>query len=174
MSDEKTTGRKALAGITKQYLDDLLELNSKTTAQMQRGISEGYLDRDGAIDLARKLRVEEPRVRRDYRFYFEVTEPYVITASGYSEEEALLEAQHHFAENDRYGEVHYGSRTRFRDVRPGGTGPRRRFSELATQRPMVHQPLPVAPRTVERGEQIERDRAVRERSVDASPLASID
>lgn len=157
MTDVITTNR-ALAGGTKQYLDDLIALDVKTTAQMQRGIREGYLDTDGAMELADKLGVERPRVKREFRMYFERTSVYAITVSAYSEDEAEAEAAQQHADNVRRGDIYYGRQTRFRDVNPGGGGPRHRYSMISRQRPELDQPVAPHQRTAERAEQIRRDR----------------
>lgn len=164
-----TTSNRPLAGSTKQYLDDLLALDTKTTDQMQRGIREGYLDIEGAMELADKLGVARPRVKRDFRFYFERTSVYTITLSGYTEEEAMREANELHNQNVRRRDVYHGRQTRFRDVQPGSTGPRHRFSALSAQRPELDEPIAPHARNVEQAAQIRSEREGTPQLADQGP-----
>lgn len=168
MSDLIITNRP-LAGSTKQYLDDLLELDRKTTEQMQKGIRDGYLGTEGAMELADRLGVARPQIKREFRMYFERTSVYAITVSAYSEEEAMRAAETQHAENVRQGNIHYGQQTRFRGVQPGSTAPRHRFSALSAQRPELDEPIAPHARNVERAAQIRSEREGTPQPADQGP-----
>lgn len=123
---------RRLAGQTKQYLDDLLTLNTKTTAEMVRGIRENYLDTEGAIELAKKLNVEPPRVKRAFTFFFTKTEIFSIRVNAYDEDQGEREAERLLGINAAAGEVYHGARSRF-TTEEGRI--RRFFSTLMRQRP---------------------------------------
>lgn len=142
MTDVIQNPDKKLASGAKNYLDDLLALNAKTTEEMLRGIRESYLDADGAVELAQKLGVEEPKVRRTFYVYYTATEAMSIQVSAYSQEQALAEAQRLHEFNVAYGETHYGSRSRFNDER---NGPRRVYSGVSVERPTSQQYTEVVP-----------------------------
>lgn len=123
---------KKLSGGAKGHLKDLLLLNEKTTAEMARGVAEGYLDRDGAIKLAEKLEVEPPRVKKRFYRYFTMVSAYSIPVEAYTEEEATAEAQRMHNINVAQADVHYGDRSRFTRERGRYY---RAFSQLSETRP---------------------------------------
>lgn len=129
-----TTPTKTLSGGAKNYLDDLLLLNGKVTAEMVRGIGTGYLDANGAVALATKLGVEPPRVKRDFTLFFTVTEVHSFKVSAYDEEQARAEGDRLMEHNVAYGSIQYGARSRFnrRD-----SVIRRRFSKILWDRPQA-------------------------------------
>lgn len=103
---------KRLSGQAKQYLDDIAALNEKTTQEMMRGIRDGYLDRDGAVELAEKIGVEPPKVKRRFTRYFTRTEVYRLEVDAYDEGQASQEVERMHQFNVTYGDIHYGSRIR--------------------------------------------------------------
>lgn len=107
------TPSKRLSGGAKGLLNDLLLLNEKTSAEMARGVSESYLDRDGAFALAKTLGVEPPKIKRTFHHYFVTYQVNSIPVDAYTEEEALAEARRLHDINVAHGDVHYGTRSRF-------------------------------------------------------------
>lgn len=142
MTDMEPTVNRPLSGGAKNLLDDLLALNTKTSAEMLRGLSEGYLDADGAVELANKLGVEPPRVRRNFYVYFTVTEAMSMAVSAYDEDQAVREAQRLHEFNVANGETHYGSRSRFNN---SDTGPRRVYTAMTMERPTTAAIVEVLP-----------------------------
>ncbi len=126
---------KALSGTAKNLLDDLLELNRKTSEEMARGIREGYLDPDGAVVLAEQLAVTPPRVRRNFRIYFTTTQVHFFTVEAYDQEQALREGERLMSSNATAGELVLGSRGRT----AGPVEHRHVFSTVQTERPTVQQ-----------------------------------
>lgn len=141
-TDIKPTVTRPLSGGAKNLLDDLLTLNTKTSAEMVRGLQEGYLDADGAVELANRLGVEPPRVRRNFYVYFTVTEIQSMAVTAYDEEQAVREAQRLHEFNVANGETHYGSRSRFNN---SDNGPRRVYSQATAQRPTTASVLEAMP-----------------------------
>lgn len=107
------SSNKQLSGGARGLLKDLVLLNEKTTAEMSRGVSEAYLDREGAIALAEKLGVEPPRVKRRFYRYFTRTHVYSFGIDAYTPEEATREAQRMQEINAGHGDMHYGDRSSF-------------------------------------------------------------
>lgn len=139
-AQEALVAKKVLAGAAKNYLDDLLTLDDKTRAEMVRGIREGYLDADGAIDLSGKLGIEPPRVKKKFYFYFTQTTVHSLTIDAYDEEQAKAEAERFHRINVSHNDIHYGAGSRF-NQQHGRI--RRVFSEVTQERPTV-EALPAA------------------------------
>lgn len=168
---EEPTMKTVLAGGAKNYLDDLKALNSKTTDEMLRGINEGYLDAEGAEALAEKLKVAAPRVKRRFHFYFTTTVAQSIPVNAYDAEEALAEAQRMHQFNVSYGDIHYGSGSRFNTE---GSRIRRVFSEIQTERPTVENLPPLHSWELERSEAERNGQNVRDfRSGDLRNLSLV-
>lgn len=161
--DEGTvdTANRPLAGQTKQYLDDLLQLKQRTTGELLRGINEGYLTSDAAMNLADRLGVERPRVRTRHLVYIEVTRPYRIEVQAYDEAEALERArQDVVARILREDTTDYtgSGRSRFLAARDGEQGRRLRVSEPSLTRPNLLDVLPPHTDSIAEGERVRRIR----------------
>lgn len=104
---------KNLSGTARGHLNDLALLNEKTTSEMARGISEAYLDREGAIALAAKLGVEAPKIKRKYYRYFTRTTVHSISIDAYTEEEADAEARRLHDISVAHTDIQYGTRSHF-------------------------------------------------------------
>lgn len=158
--EEVPTMKTILAGGAKNHLDDLKLLNEKTTAEMFRGVQEGYLDADGATALAEKLGVEPPRVKKRFYFYFTQTVAQSIQVNAFDAEQARAEAERLHAINVSHSDIHYGSQSRFDSE---NSRIRRVFSELSAERPTVPTlPLPLHPWEIERHEAQQAGRSVSE------------
>ena len=124
---------RRLSGGARGLLNDLVELNRKTSMEMARGVAESYLDRDGAIALADKLGVEAPRIKRRFQRFFTSTSVMTINIDAYDDEEADREAARMVDINAAHGDVHFGNRGRF----DSGSGPRVVYSNPSATRPTV-------------------------------------
>lgn len=139
---------RRLAGQAKNHLDDLLLLNEKTSEEMARGIRDRYLDPEGAIELANRLGIAPPRVKRDFTVFYTMTQVYSIRIKAFTEAEARQEGERLHQFNVANSDIHYGSQSRF-GVESGTT--RRYFSEILWDRPQPSVQQALHPWEVERG-----------------------
>lgn len=154
------TDNRPLAGQTKQYLDDLAELRRRTTQELARGVSDGYLTIEKALELADRLGVERPRVRTNRWVYVEVTRVYSLQVPAYDDEDAKEQAAPTIDRLIREDTTDYTgtTRSRFLPARDGEQGRRLRVSEPTTVRPNLLDVQPMHPNTRAEGERVRRTR----------------
>lgn len=133
MSPTETTSKR-LSGGARGLLNDLVLLNDKTRQEMERGVGESYLDREGAFALAQELGIEPPRIKKRFYRYFTQTEVLSVAIEAYTDAEADAEAERMQRINVVHSDIHFGARSRFnRDE--GRT--RRVLSQMSAVRPNV-------------------------------------
>lgn len=146
MTPTETTSKR-LSGGARGLLNDLILLNDKTRQEMERGVTESYLDRNGAFALAEELGIEPPRIKKRFYRYFTQTTVFSVPIDAYTEEEADAEAARMQEINVSQGDIHFGNRSRF-DRDDGRIT--RVHSLMSAQRPKVADMPNVHPWELER------------------------
>jgi hypothetical protein len=125
----------------KNRLDDFAALNRRVSSELERGISEGYLERGRVPTIAEKLRVPAPRVRETMWVYIEQRRIASTTVEAYDEEDAVRQIQEAYGHLLGRGEIPGGWRnSHWAD----GRGLRRHVivSEPTATRPNLDHNLP--------------------------------
>lgn len=94
----------------KNRLDDFAALNRRVSSELERGVSEGYLERGRVPTIAEKLRVPAPRVRETMWVYIEQRRIASTTVEAYDEEDAVRQIQEAYGHLLDRGEIPGGWR----------------------------------------------------------------
>lgn len=106
---EFTVNRPLAAG-AKNLLDDLKVLDTKVTEELARGINEHYLEKSYVPGLAKRMGVEEPRVRTNRWVYVEWRQIQSVQVSAYDNDDAVQQVMDQYGTQLSRGELPYGFR----------------------------------------------------------------
>lgn len=101
---------KPLAAGAKNLLDDLRVLDTKVTEELGRGVRERYLERSYIPGLAKRMDVEEPKVRTPRWVYVEWRQIQSVQVSAYDDDDAVQQVRDTFGDQLSRGELPYGFR----------------------------------------------------------------